>query len=210
MRREGLDAGRFISAAWSQKGVLPFAGAYADVDLVIARSRPDIPGFARVHFGSDKRGFICNFVHPVIVTDERMRLGLQGIPQPQPWRKGDPYPGMSDDERDAFKMLFGLRNQLNRGNAEEREEALRGLGDLMRSTVAASTSTTRPTCRRWLPPSPDRSSSLRHKRLSGTWACNHPAGQSLITETAFDRADAIQIGCKNISTPVERHSISRV
>lgn len=131
LRDGSLDAGRFIVAAWSNDSVLPFAGNYADVDLVVVRTRPDLAGFANVHFGSRKKGIVCNFAHPVIVTADRMGIGLGGISPKKAWPEGDPMPGMSPDERDTFKMLFGLRNQLERGNAEERAEAQRGLEQLM-------------------------------------------------------------------------------
>ncbi|WP_298961071.1 hypothetical protein [uncultured Methylobacterium sp.] len=129
-RLTGVQASRFVTAAWSNRSERPDSSDYAELDLVVIRTRADRPGWAQVHFGSVRGEFTCNFAHPVIITAERLQRGLAGRPQPEAWPAGDPYPGMTEGERRSLKLLLGLGNQLKRGDAQERQEALRGYGQL--------------------------------------------------------------------------------
>ncbi len=89
----GIEAGRFLTAAWPANGTLPDGADYMRVDTITLRTRPDILGFARVHFGSTEKGITCGFRRAVIVTTERMQAGISGVPKFPPLRKATVCPG---------------------------------------------------------------------------------------------------------------------
>ncbi|GJD45210.1 hypothetical protein AFCDBAGC_3081 [Methylobacterium cerastii] len=130
---DGSKATAFILAAWTDAERRGEVG-WGNVERVYVRTRPDISGFAKVHFASTSRGFVCGFRQPLLITAERLGYGINGRPQPtldQVWPKGDPMPGMSRKEVDDLKMLYGLRNQLERGTESEQRGALQGFMELM-------------------------------------------------------------------------------
>ncbi len=127
---KGIDAGRFLIAAWSANGTLPDGADYMRVDTITLRTRPDIPGFARVHFGSTEKGITCGFRRAVIVSTERMQAGISGVPKFPPVRQGNSLPGLTEEESDSLRLITGLANQAARGTQAEQDQAVQSLQQL--------------------------------------------------------------------------------
>ena len=126
----GIEAGRFLIAAWPANGTLPDGADYMRVDTITLRTRPDIPGFARVHFGSTEKGITCGFRQAVIVTTERMQAGISGVPKFPPVRQGNSLPGLTEEESDSLRLITGLANQAARGTQAEQDQAIQSLQQL--------------------------------------------------------------------------------
>ena len=126
----GIDAGRFLIAAWPTNGTLPDGADYMRVDTITLRTRPDIPGFARVHFGSMEKGITCGFRQAVIITIERMQAGISGVPKFPPVRQGNSLPGLTEEESDSLRLVTGLANQAARGTKAEQDQAIQSLQQL--------------------------------------------------------------------------------
>ncbi|MCJ2024054.1 hypothetical protein [Methylobacterium sp. J-067] len=124
---EGSDARRFIAAAWPANGTLPSGVYYMRVDTITLRTRPDIPGFALVHFGSTEKGITCGFHRAVIVGIERMQAGITGVPKFPPVRQGNSLPGLTEQETESLQLMFGLTNQATRGTEAEQNEAIQNM-----------------------------------------------------------------------------------
>lgn len=135
----GIDAGRFLTAAWPANGILPEGVYYMRVDTITLRTRPDIPGFARVHFGSSEKAITCGFHRAVIVTTERMQAGISGVPKFPPARQGNSLPGLTEQESDSLRLIYGLANQAARGTPAQQDQAIQGLQQLTVPPGAAST-----------------------------------------------------------------------
>ena len=126
----GIEAGRFLIAAWPANGTLPDGADYMRVDTITLRTRSDIPGFARVHFGSTEKGITCGFRQAVIVATERMQAGISGVPKFPPVRQGNSLPGLTEEESDSLRLITGLANQAARGTQAEQDQAVQSLQQL--------------------------------------------------------------------------------